>query len=379
MRKIVLLVTAIVLATFAMVTPMAAHAGTGVSCWADSYELAQGEGTGIYCSGFTPLKYINVYLVEPDGTAAYYDDVKADASGNVAFGYSNGVKGEYSNLLGTYTFVVQELGLAKEIVAHGTVKITNSGAGEHMSGAHLHASQTTYDLTSDDIMLHGWGFAPNEIVTLWIQKPALCSSYTQHYVDGKNGATFENMPEFDFEGVYQVDDIKADGNGEFMTQRFFALIACHGTWRYGARGNTSGLGAYTEITLTGPSVSTDAWLHPSKDMVGAFNDTIQFHASGFGAYEVLNCWTTSPEGRAQQFGIFNSLGQIKMDADGTGVISMTTGSHIISPDDPYYAGIGMEPLMSEGSPGTWKLTCRGSVTGATAIAEYTVYGYATAP
>jgi hypothetical protein len=271
------------------------------------------------------------------------------------------------------------LGLANEILVYGKVEITNVGDGDHVSGAYLFADKDTYDRTSESIILYGYGFLPNEIVTLWIQKPFLCSSYTAHYVDDKNGATFENIAQYETSGTYQVDNIKADGFGEFVSERFFGIDACEGTWRYGARGNTSGWGAYTEITLTGPSVATNAWLVPSKDKVGAFNDTIQFWASGFGANETLSCWTTSPDGRAVPYGISGSFDLIQVGADGSGVISLTTGSYIISPDDPLYVGVSVIPLMSEGSPGVWKMSCRGDLSGATAIAEYTVYGYETSP
>ncbi len=378
MRKLALIFTALVLALIALGSPTATHAA-GASCWADSYQLAQGESTGVYCSGFSPLTYVNVYVVEPGGTAAYYTNVKSNADGNVVFPWQNGVKNAYSLLLGKYTIVVQQLGLAKQVMYSDQIEIENVGDGDHVAGAYLSASQAVYDLTADTVVLKGWGFMPGEIVTLWIQKPALCSSHTEHYVDGKNGATFENIDSIDVEGVYQVDNIKADSGGAFTTARFFGLDTCLGTWRYAARGNTSGWGAYTDIALTGPSVSTNAWLIPSKTQVGAFNDTIQFEASGFGANEILNCWTTSPDGRAISYGISGSLDQIKMGADGSGVISLTTGSHIISPDDPFYLGVGVTPLMSEGALGVWKMTCRGIASDTMAIAEYTVYGYETSP
>lgn len=356
--------------------PRVTHAsGLAALCRADKYELAQGDSTTVYCTGFSPLTWLNVYYTEPDGTAVSYGDVKSDASGKVAFGWQNGVKNRYSLLLGTWTVVVQELGLAKQVKIVGTVQLKHIGNGDNVSGAYLQASQKVYDLTSEQVTLTGWGFAPGEIVSLWIQKPALCSSYTVHYTDGKNGAIFENDPSFQQDGTYQVDDIKADSSGGFVTLRFFGLDACEGTWRYAARGNTSGLGAYTEIALTGPSVSTNARLTPSKPRVGAFNDTIQFEASGFGANEILNCWTTSPDGRAVAFGYSGSFHALKVGADGSGVISLTTGSYIISKDDPVYPPGFVFPLMSEGSLGVWKMTCKGGTSGATAIAEYTVYGY----
>lgn len=378
MRKIALVVVALVFVFLAFGAPMVTHADSA-HCWADSYELAQGESTVVYCSGFSPLTYINVYYAEPDGTAVAYGDVKSDAAGDVAFWWGNGVKDVYSNLLGKHTLVAQQLGPAKQVMYYGKVEIENVGDGDHVWGAYLSATQDVYDVTSDRVVLNGWGFMPGETVTLWIQKPALCSSYTGHYVDGKNGATFENVPEYETTGTYQVDDIKADSWGAFTTERFFGSGACLGTWRYAARGNTSGWGAYTEIALTGPSVSTNAWLVPSKDMVGAFNDHIDFWASGFGANETLNCWTTSPDGRATPFGLGGSFDQIKVGVDGSGVIHLTTGSYIVSPDDPFYPGFTVYPLMSEGSLGTWNMTCRGIASGTMAIAEYTVYGYETAP
>jgi len=379
MRKITVPFLALFLVAGAFFTPSVTHAGTVTSCWADSYKLSQGQSTNIYCSGFSPLTILNTYYAEPDGTAVIGEDVKSDQDGNVVFRWTNGVKNQYSYQLGTYKIVVQQLGLAHAIVAFGTVEISFSGEGDNVSGALLTSSQSKYDITSDSIILTGSGFAPGEIVTLWIQRPALCSSYTYHYVDGKNGAIFDTAAQFDEVGTYQVDDIKADSTGGFVTQRFFGLAACEGTWRYAARGNTSGLGATTEIVLTGPSVATNASLIPSKNSVGAFNDTIQFAASGFGANEILNCWTTSPDGRALAYGQPGSFDSIKMGADGSGVISLTTGAFIASKGFPPFPPGFIVPVMSEGSLGVWKLTCTGVASKATAIASYTVYGYELTP
>lgn len=378
MRKIALIVTALVLALLVVGSPMVTHAA-GVHCWADSYKLAQGEHTGVYCSGFSPLTYINVYYAEPDGTAVTYGSVKSDADGNIAFGWGNGVKNWYSFSLGTYTVVAQELGPAKTVLAYGKVEIENVGDGDHVWGAYLSADKTTIDRSSEGVTISGWGFAPNEIVTVWLQNPPVCSSYTYHYVDGKNGGTFENWPVYADISTAGLGDIKANSSGAFSFWMNFFSGACEGTYRFAARGNSSGWGAYVEVAVTGPSVSTNAWLVPSKSGVGAFNDTIKFWASGFGANEILNCWTTSPEGRAIPYGVPGSFDQIKMGADGSGVISLTTGSYVVSPDDPFYNGFTTFPLMSEGSLGVWKMTCRGIASNTTAIAEYTVYGYETSP
>lgn len=378
MRKLIVGLAVLVLFSAVFIAPAVTQAA-GVSCYAVETELAQGESTAIVCDGFTPLTHVNSYVVEPDGTAVTNGTYKSDINGQVILGWQNGVKNQFSLLLGTYTIVVQEIGLAETVLRAGTVQITHVGDGDNVSGAYLEADKTLYDRSSEFIALTGWGFAPGEMVTLWIQKPALCSSYTSHYVDGKNGATFENIPNFAPEGTYAVDNIKANSAGSFSTARFFGADACEGVWRYAARGNTSGLGAWTEITLSGPSVSTNAWLVPSKPRVYAFNDSISFWASGFGANETLNCWTTSPDGRAVAYGINGSLSAIKMGADGSGNISLHTGSHIVSRDDPFYFGNTVDAVMSEGSLGVWHLTCTGLASGTTAIADYTVDGYTLDP
>jgi hypothetical protein len=155
--------------------------------------------------------------------------------------------------------------------------------------------------------------------------------------------------------------------------------ACHGTWRFAARGLNSGLGAYVEIQVTGNSVATNASLVPNRNSVFAFNDTIQFAAFGFAPNEILNCWTTSPEGRAVPFGISGSFGQIKVDGAGFGIISLTTGSYIISPDDPFFEGVEVMPAMSEGSLGWWALTCKGADSNLVGIARYRVDGLPLTP
>lgn len=379
MRKIAFAAIAIFLFALTFGAPAVTNAAEGTLCWADDYELAIGEVTGVYCTGYTPLTMINVYYVEPGGTANYYFAVKSDAAGNVSFLWDNGVKNAFSYTLGTYSIVVQELGLADSIKYIGKVEIKNIGDGDNVSGAYLVSNVNSIDRSSQAVTLTGWGFAPGEVVSFWMQRPPLCGSFTVHYVDGGNGTSFENIPVEDEVGTFGIGDITADANGGFVVTLGFDAADCEGTYRVAARGNSSDWGAYAEFIVTGPAVSTNAWLVPSKDRVGAFNDTIEFYAYGFGSNEILNCYTTSPDGRAISYGIPNSLSAIKMGADGTGVISLTTGSYIVSPDNPFAMGNTIDPLMSEGSIGLWKLTCKGLASGTTAIAEYTVYGYALTP
>lgn len=374
MRKIAVATIALFLFALSFGAPAITHAA-GALCWADSYALAQGESTGVYCTGFSPLTWVNVYYAEPDGTAVYYADVKSDADGNVAFGWGNGIKNLVSLGLGTYKLVVQQLGPGEAVVYAGTVEIKSVGDGGHVSGAYLSADKSVVDRTSEAVTITGWGFAPGEVVSFWMQRPYLCSSYTYHYVDGKNGATFENFPAWDGFGTFPLGDLTADVDGAVGVVMPFGSYQCEGTYRVVARGNSSGWGAYVEFAVSGPSVSTNAWLVPSKESVGAFNDTIEFDAYGFGANEILNCYTTSPDGRAIPYGVGGSLAEIRVGADGIGTISLTTGSYIVSPDDPFYFGNSVSALMSEGSLGVWKMTCKGLGSGTTAIAEYTVHGY----
>src|SRR4051794_39532277 len=112
MRKIAVPFLVLFLVAAAFLSPSVTHASAVTAfCWADDYQIAQGEGTGVYCSGFTPLKWLSFYYVEPDGTAVTGSDLKSDANGNVAFGWGNGAKGGFgfSYSLGTYTLVIQEL------------------------------------------------------------------------------------------------------------------------------------------------------------------------------------------------------------------------------------------------------------------------------
>lgn len=379
MKRFAFAILSLALIALLFAAPASTHAAAeGVLCWADSYELSIGQSTGIYCTGFSPNTIVNVYYVEAGGTAVFYGNAKTDENGSVAFGYGNGFEKFYSNQLGTYTFVIQQLGPAKSIVAFGKVEIRNTGTGDHVSGATLTSDKSVIDRTQDDLTLTGSGFAPGEVISLWGQRPTLCNSYTSHYVDGNNGFIFDNVPNVDDYSAYGLFDIKVNSAGAFAFTGSFGPDSCEGTYRFAVRGNTSNLGAYVDVSVTGHSVSTNAWLVPSKESVGALFDSIEFYASGFGANEILNCWTTSPDGRALEYGSPGSFSEIKVGADGSGVISLSTGSFWTSEDHPIFTA-GKFPFMSEGSLGVWKLTCKGGATGATAIAEYTVHGYETAP
>jgi hypothetical protein len=362
---------------FSLMLPMAPAASASVDaiCVADPSSIGPYETTTITCAGFDANTYIATYFVEPDGTAVAFGSYKSNASGVVSFTFTNGEFPYVTLSLGTYTFVTEQLGLGGAKVRQGTTQVTVTGGKEGVSGASLTTNATVYH-PGDTVILTGNGFAPNEFVTIWQNIPTPCSSYTRHYTDANNGATFENVPNFASFGTFALVTVKASASGSFVfTDTAPTAEPCKGLSSYVAHGNSSGLGATAEFTYAGNPITTNASLVPSKSTVNAFNDTITFFASGFGANEILNCWTTSPEGRAFPFGSFGSFQPgPKMGANGTGVISLTTGSHIITPDDPFFHGQTVEPLMSEGSLGVWAMTCRGIASGTYAIATYTVTG-----
>ena len=76
--------------------------------------------------------------------------------------------------------------------------------------------------------------------------------------------------------------------------------------------------------------------------------------------------------------MISSLGSPKR-CTSSGDISMTMGAYVTSRDDPYFSGVTVYPVLSEGALGTWHLTCRGATSGANAVAQYTVYGYESNP
>ena len=219
MKKLALALFALALVAILFGTPAVTHAAAkGALCSADKSELAQGDFTNVYCTGFIPLTMVNLYYVEPSGTAVTWFNEKADANGDIAFGWGNGAKNFYSFQLGTYTIVAQQLGLAKEIEVVGKIEITNVGTGDHVSGAYLAADKATIDRSSEEVTLTGWAFTPGEVVTVWLQAPPVCGSYTIHFIDGKNGQVFENDPTFPFPFFPIPGDADIEHRGDWEHQ-----------------------------------------------------------------------------------------------------------------------------------------------------------------
>lgn len=376
MKRLLILASVALLMLALLAIPMTTQADDG-SCQSGHV----GTTFNFTFSGFSPNKYVTAYLVEPGGTAVNYDLVepggtavnsgsfKTSNTGSVSISI-NSHFGDATLGLGNWKIVVEEHANGNVLV-HKTIGcFTVTGGTEGVSGATLSTSETLVH-PNEKLIISGTGFMPLETVSLWSGRPNSCSSFSAHYVDAKNGATYENIPVFGAWSSVAEFDIKVDAHGEFHSAVSFAPGSCAGIWNVVARGNTSKRGGSVEVALVGNRVGNTASLVASKEFVNPFNDTIFFDASDFGAKDTLSCWTTSPDGRAIEYGLPGSF-QVgfKADASGSVRISLTTGSHLLSPDDPFAMFGTYDPQMSEGALGVWSMSCQGLPSGKIGIAHY---------
>lgn len=353
LRFAALLTLFALLAIFAVVAPHAS-AASGAWCWSDPEEGPVGTVFHVYCSGFSPNTHVATYVVEPDGAAASWESSKTNEAGDVSFSFYSSWQPWGAAALGKWTFVTEKLGLAQTVLERGTASFRVTGGTEGVSGAHIWTDSDMLE-KGKTMTLYGSGFKPYEIVTIWVEFPnADCSSFTEHI------PPYANLPWWVGESTEWFSDVKADANGDFATSGWAYSFACEGKYRLVARGNTSSHGDETWFTLVGNKVETNAWMWADKDVVSAINEYISFSGSGFGANETVTCWLTSPQNQAMQ--VYH-IPDIK--TDGGGAFSFTTWTGGFFPGYNYF---------SEGALGGYAMTCRGNVSGATAIAEFTVTG-----
>ena len=358
-------VLAALLALATLAAP-AANAGTVAGCWSDPSEGPAGTVFNLHCAGFEPNAMVWPYLVEPDGATSSFcafTDVnvasanecqfKVDQDGLISFPLST--KSPYSApAFGTWTLVVEQLGPGHTVIWHAEGKFTITGKAESVSGAHVWASTDTA-LKNERITIYGHGFEPFEVVTIWFEYPnGDCSSLTEHW------PPYVNFPRFFGYATNWLTNVKTDAAGEFASTGSLPTLLCEGKYHFVARGNTSDNGGETWVTLVGNAVETNAWLKADKSSVSAIGEHISFSGWGFGAYESVTCWLTTPQYQAME--VYN-LPELKTDAGGEFSFHTWTG--------------GFEPgylYFSEGPVGKYAMTCRGNVSGATAIAEFMVNG-----
>jgi hypothetical protein len=358
-RSLFVLIGLLALLALVAIPAKTTQAGTGATCWSNPAEGPIGTVFSISCTGFSPSTHVWAYVVEPDGAAQAIGDVKTNENGSVAFGVGSKFGTFGAAAVGKWTIVVEQLGLAGSVVARGEGSVRVTGGTEGVSGAHVWTSADMYT-KGQWVTIYGSGFAANEMVTLWWEYPnGDCSSFTYH------DYPYYNSPAFRGYSSLWLWDVKADGSGSFATSFYFNPSACEGKYHFVARGNSSGLGGDAWASLTGHSVATNAWLSASKDMVVGISDTVSFSGSGYAAGESVSCWLRTPQN--QVTAVVKSP-EIKANSSGQFSFSIYTGSYF----PPYM-------FNSEGALGVYAMTCRGNLSGATAIAEFTVTGGAVDP
>ena len=352
-RGLIILIALLAVALLVAVPAKTTQAATA-TCWSDPEEGPVGTDFDIFCYGFPADTILWVYAVQPDGAAEAWGSIKTDEDGTIAFSAASKF-GNYAALaLGTWTVVVEHRGLANAILHEATTTFRITGGTEGVAGALLWADADAYE-KGDVVTLYGSGFAAYEIVTAWVEFPnGDCSSTTYHL------QPYLNWPVIFGESTEILGDIKADASGSFAVSFWFNPVACEGKYRIVARGNSSGWGDETWVTITGHAVTETAWLVAEKDVVAAMMDTQYFTGTGFGANEHITCWLRSPQNQVLNA---TDLDNVKSDSSGAFSFGIWTGS--------FYPGFA---VFSEGALGVYAMTCRGDVTGATGIAEFTVTG-----
>ncbi len=428
MKRILLVLGAILfLLGLAVVPQTNVYAAADATCSSDPSSGPVGTTFVLTCWGYTPNSYVYAYMVEPTGVATSLwsasGAIKVDENGSITYEQPTKFGNDFALQVGTWGFVAEELGLAKTVLHRGETWFTITGGTEDVGGAVLTASPSTVHkpekayshlefiglnlLTTEPgetSVLSGSGFMPGEVVSFWVEPAGGgCPSMTQHnsvnagLVVPTVGGLFINadinQPIYDGVGSQAFGDIKADAGGNVSAQVAFYVYACEGPWRFVARGNTSGYGAETWITVIGNTVATDAWLSADPTSASAMYGVVNFSGSGFGANEHITCWITSPQGRTIGYpeeyyltyslpGIYQRDRAIMSNASGEINFSLVTGSYYEKSNITLIVGgvsqsaqdTFLNPIQSEGALGEYAMSCRGDSTGSTAITHYTLTG-----
>jgi hypothetical protein len=341
-----------------------AHAAN-LACSASPASGPPGTLFELSASGFTPNTHLWTYAVEPDGTAfsdqgnqGFGGGVKSDASGTASFTFATRFEAlgvlPAARALGQWTLVVQQLGLGGAIVneAHCVVNITSASAV--LTGATL-AVNPPQGFSDSIFVVNGFGFAPEEIVNVWLTPPPDCSGFAYHL-----SGFFAINSAVD---AFAFTSEKADSSGAisfpiFANTPFF----CTGEWFVSARAPGSGNAGSASFLVTGHPVSPGGATLTVNPSVGLSRGGVfTFTGSGYFPGEVVNCWYTRPEGTTREF-----LNHIA-DAAGQFELVLVTG----------FDDVGMQ--YSEGSLGQYAMTCKGQTSGFIGITSFTLIGGITDP
>jgi hypothetical protein len=365
---------ALFLAAFLLAHAVTPAYAANVGCVATPSSGPVGTTFSLTASGFDPNTTLWLYATEPDGTAfsdpefnAFGGGVKTSASGtaNFSFGSRFVVQGFTINrALGDWTLVAQELGLGGSVVheAHCTVTLT-SGGEQALGGATLQVNPYEITVGTNGIVT-GWGFAPNETVNLWVSPPPGCSSFAF--------ASLDVLYQYSGASAFTQDNVKANTAGQIAyTLPTYSVFTCQGEWSISAYQPSSGIGAIAEFEIAGRAVPGGAYLFVDKSSGYSRGDTFTFSGFGFTASGVATCWLTRPEGTVRPIGSFKT--------NGAGVFSFTFTTGFDFEGDFDGDGIVEQMHYSEGSLGTYAMTCRDNASGATGETTFVLNGLLSDP
>lgn len=426
-RPTLVLLAMLVLLALVAVPHAATLAAADATCVSDPSSGPVGTTFVLTCWGYTPNRYVYAYLVEPSGAAGQLFDssgaIKVAADGSISYVQPSKYGNVASLMTGTWTFVAEELGLAKTVLHRGQVKFTITGGAESVSGAQLsanpstlHKPQVAYDhidlgpgtlnllAFSEPATISGSGFQPGEVVTFWVEPAGGgCASMTVHQsveagvIQPSVAALYIRQdwsyPIYDGLGAQLFANVQADAGGSAAVNVYLTSAACEGAWRFVARGNSSWKGAETWLNVIGNAITTNASLTADPSTVTAMFDTVYFYGSGFGADEHISCWLTTPQGQTLGYpheyiftysipGEYVRNQVIQSDAGGNITFSLMTGSVYFRDDETLTVGgvsqnssrSLLKPRWSEGALGNYAMSCRGDASGNTAIARFNLIG-----
>ena len=358
MKYLKLAVIALAIIALALIAHPANAASS--SCYVSPSSSAPvGTTFWIECSGFTPNVWTNIYAVEPDGRASgvniygfFPTSAKADESGVASFYFRTQVSNHYSVPVGNYTFVIHSLAPGGVTVNEKHVNITVESAAEAHEGAWLHA-----EVDGRDVAFHGGGFAPWEMVNVWVTQPPgdKCSGLgidqlTLAALAG-NGSSLWSGP----------GTVKADANGDIAFSIYFRPSACIGEHAVTVRAPASWTAGEVHFTINGESVveTGNVWI-VVPDTVMAYNSTFPIIGGGFHPNEGVNCWFTRPDGRVLSF------------------INIETKTNAIG----WFSAVAqLDDFLPYTStdPGVWQVTCATPNRAHLGVESFTVLGFETAP
>lgn len=357
---ILLLALAILLPVLVYFSPPA-YAG-GSNCTASPGSAPVGTTFTLHAYGFSPNTPLYSYAVDPGGTAfsdsnfnAFGGAMKSDGNGNVGFSFSTRFDVQdfaIARAFGGWQLVVQQLGPGGTVVHQAVCALTVTPNGDAApAGASMVAMPSTAPVGSE-VVIYASGFAPGEIVNLWVSPPLGCSSF---------GYGFPRiLLQYSTASAFAQDNVRADGGGEFAyklpTDRTYS---CPGDWALSANQPASKKGAIAYFKLTPQGVFQPGQPGLAVDASSGSQRGGTFHFNGwyYLPNSVVSCWLGRPDMTLRFIDNFPT------NTAGAFGFSFTTGF-----DDEAH-----QVHYSEG-PGTYTMSCRDNKYGTEASVSFSLSG-----